>query len=129
MARSTRKKVKLPDVAMAARVRGILDGFDPLPLECDGFTRVASFALREAGVAHQVMGGRVETTGGVVTPHWWITAGGWTVDYRLRMWAGPDMPHGVFLPPAGVTYSGEPDTLECSRMIFEVLTMRPHRNH
>ena len=105
-------------------VSAILDRFDALSeLECDGFTRVASYALREAGIAHQAMYGLVGTPRHELSPHFWIEVDGWIVDYRLRMNAGSDMPHGVFKPPPGIVYCGQPCLLQCGRELFLLLTM------
>ncbi len=111
----------------AESAKSLLKRFDSLPLECDGFSRVATYALTKLGVPHRVMGGYVETPAGVVQPHFWLVLDGgdgeaWVVDYRLRMWAGPNMPHGVFRPPAGIFYHGEEVSLQCDPFIFDVLT-------
>lgn len=86
---------------------------DPLPLECDGLTRVLHTLLARAGISHTVF------IGGVVhhpthvgqDPHLWIDLDdGRRLDCRARMWLGdhPDVPHGLFEPaqfPA-VQYEG-----------------------
>lgn len=100
----------------------LLNRLDRLPLECDGFTRVASYILTINNIDHKVMAGSVLTTEGHIEPHFWIEAGGWTVDYRLRMWAGQEMPHGVFVPPEGVVYHGNPVQIQCSAVLFDILT-------
>jgi hypothetical protein len=99
----------------------LLDRYDPLPLECDGFSRVASYCLRANGVPHAVLCGAVTTPVGTVSPHCWIAVGEWTVDYRLRMWAGPGVPHGVFHPPGEVTYIGKEAVLPCTPALYYAL--------
>jgi hypothetical protein len=104
------------------RVRSLLDPFNPLPLECDGFTRIASYVLEKAGIAHRTMVGSVMTKRGTVSIHFWIEVEDWIVDYRLRMNAGNDMPHGVFVPPETIQYRGEASWLACDEWLFKVLT-------
>lgn len=112
----------IPNMTLKAKIEGILNRFDPLQLECDGFTRVASYALTQANIPHQVFGGTI-TVGKKTFPlHFWIKAGGWTVDYRARMWFGPKAPHGVFMPPNNVAYDGEPTEMGCNPLIFSILT-------
>lgn len=105
-----------------AKLEALLQPYDHLPLECDGFIRVASYVLSLNGILHQTMGGYVQTPETVVSPHFWIEAKGWIVDYRLRMWAGPDMPHGVFVPPDNIVYYGEIVPMLCGKMMFDILT-------
>ena len=114
----------MPNQSVRRKIMGVLEKFDGLSLECDGFTRVASYALNKAKIDHQTMSGFVETPAGRVEPHWWIVAGGWTVDYRLRMWAGKDAPHGLFVPSDGVEYYGDPVPMHCNDLIFDILTKR-----
>lgn len=83
------------------RLKSLLDPLDELSgLECDGFSRAASYVLTKAQVEHKVLRGYVVTLTCNVNPHFWLEAGVWRIDYRLRMWAGPDAPHGVFNPDA-----------------------------
>ncbi len=105
-----------------------LDAFDSLPLECDGLTRVISFALREAGVSHFAKAGELLVDGVRAVPvHFWIEfVDGCLVDYRARMWCGEDdnIPHGVFRPAdfSGVAYRGDAVDVSIPRVVFDVLT-------
>ncbi len=111
----------------SAEIAALLDRFDHLQLECDGFTRIASHALWAHGVQHETLQGFVETPAGDVELHFWIRVGALTVDYRLRMWTDATMPHGVFVAPASVRYVGRPIGMMCSTSLFEMLTngMKP----
>lgn len=113
------------------RIEALLAPYDELlHLECDGFTRVASYVLTKAGIQHEVYGGYVETKDDVVQPHFWVLAwegvGGpsWTVDFRLRMWLGAQAPHGVFEPdPARYNYEGDlMPGFTCDDLVYYVLT-------
>lgn len=85
---------------------------DQYRVECDGATRIVHLALVRAGVAHECMEGYVLDRHGdaVVQPHYWVEAEDFLIDYRLRLWAGPEAPHGVFLDDEhrGFHYIGEP---------------------
>jgi hypothetical protein len=106
------------------RIAEILDPYDELALECDGFTRVATYALTQAGIGHRIFAGECRVKTKLVEPHMWIQCGEWTVDYRLGMWAGKDAPHGVFRVSdyPGVKYGGHEIRLSVSKVIFDVLT-------
>ncbi|MGH7174962.1 MAG: hypothetical protein ACREGR_01215 [Minisyncoccia bacterium] len=112
----------MPSQTTKKKLESILNKFDPLSLECDGFTRVASYALSANEIYHNVLGGYVDTPTGPVQPHFWIEVDGWTVDYRLRMWAGDKVPHGVFVPPKDIVYHGEQTPMQCNKIIFDILT-------
>jgi hypothetical protein len=101
----------------------LLDPYDGLKhLECDGFTRVASYVLTEAGIPHRCRAGTCVVGRRVVDPHLWIEAGGFRIDYRLRRWVGAQAPHGVFaLDLPGVEYTGEAIELTVTRFLFDVL--------
>ena len=94
-------------------------------LECDGFTRVAHYVLNKNGISHQCFRGTV-TVGGRTISHWWIKSGSMTVDFRLRMWMGENVPHGIFdaerFPQ--VKYEGEEIPLHVSPIVFEILTQK-----
>ena len=79
-------------------IETILSPYDALQgLECDGFTRVADYLLVQAKVPHICFMGKVSFKGDEIPFHMWIKVDGYIyVDYRLRMWFGPDAPHGVF---------------------------------
>lgn len=69
--------------AVKERIQAILDPYaEKLPLlECDGFTRVASYLLTQNGIEHQCYIGKVECLTRTISLHFWIIAGEWTVDY------------------------------------------------
>lgn len=114
-------------MADQATLAEVLDDFDRLPLQCDGFVRVATFALKHAGIEHAVLTGVCHANGKVVEPHMWIQCGEWTVDYRLRKRAGPDAPHGVFRlsDHPGVTYEGKQIKLVVSKLVSTMLSEPP----
>lgn len=93
-------------------------------LECDGFTRVAHYVLHTNGVSHRCYKGTCTVGDKTIDPHFWIVAGNLIVDYRLRMWAGDDAPHGVFESKKfpNVKYEGEEIELNVSAVLFEILT-------
>lgn len=82
-------------------------------VECDGMTRLASHLLHKNGVEHIVAGGvlvdmqrlqdpEVGTEQNCGVTHWWLELGfGYIVDFRARMWMGPEAQHGVFIPAGG----------------------------
>lgn len=107
-------------------IEGLLGEFDSLSLECDGFTRCAHYALLQNGVDHRCFKGSCTVGETVVSLHFWIVAGKYTVDYRLRIWAGPAAPHGIFETNQfpDVQYKGEEILLPMSAVIFEILTGR-----
>lgn len=75
--------------------------FDPMQeaeLECDGFSRVVASVLIEKGHTPTLMAGTLSVRDRRVQPHFWVTIGGWTIDYQIRRWLGnePWIPHGVF---------------------------------
>lgn len=79
-------------------------------VECDGMSRLASHLLHKNGIQHIVAGGllvdlkrlhdpEVSTDEGCGVTHWWLELGyGYIVDFRARMWMGPEAQHGVFVP-------------------------------
>jgi hypothetical protein len=108
----------------------LLDEYDSLPLECDGFTRVVTYLLSQAGIEHKVFAGRCRVGTKVVAPHFWIRSGRWTIDYRLRMWAGQNAPHGVFAVSwfPSVKYEGEEIDLPVPKVVFEILCQTGETN-
>lgn len=80
----------------------LLCRLDPLPLECDGMTRVLSTLLTRDEVPHRVAIGSLSVTGvGTIDLHWWIELSDDRVcDLRARMWLGSEdgVPHGCFVP-------------------------------
>lgn len=88
-----------------------LDPLDPIShMECDGMSRVISLLLDKNGIDHHINTGLLTdrklmddeaVSGGdhVAVTHWWIELpDGTYIDYRARMWMGPDAQHGVFWP-------------------------------
>lgn len=107
-------------------------------LECDGMTRVASYTLAQAGVAHEACTGYVTLIDvprwvktRTITHHFWLEfeSGGETfvIDYRARMWLvdKPFVAHGVFpkskFPKTVYSEKGR-GRMDVSPLIFEVLT-------
>jgi len=86
-----------------------LGPLDAAPVECDGLSRVISALLLINGLEHTVRVGWLVDTQRLGTdpvsspwltecPHFWIELpSGHIVDFRARMWMGPDAQHGVFL--------------------------------
>lgn len=82
-------------------------------VECDGMSRLVSHLLHKNGIQHIVAGGmlvdmqrlqhpEVSTEEGCGVTHWWLELGfGYIVDFRARMWMGPEAQHGVFIPAGG----------------------------
>lgn len=108
------------------RVRKLLDPYDKLRLECDGFTQVAHYVLKKAKIPHTVYHGSVVFGAKGLPLHFWIMLDDTTaVDYRLRMWFGDSAPHGVYEynNDCPVVYDGEPTTLNVTDFIFDILTM------
>ena len=60
-------------------------------MESDGATRLAQVVLHERKVQYKTYTGYVEhvSTGEIVQPHFWLTVGKFTVDFRLRRYLGP----------------------------------------
>lgn len=94
-----------------ARLVALTRHVDQYHVECDGATRIVHLALVRAGVPHVCQQGYVlDAQGDVATPpHYWVEAEGFLIDYRLRMYAGPEAPHGVFRADEtrGFRYVGE----------------------
>lgn len=107
----------------AARVRTLLDKYDPCALECDGFTRVAHHVLFKHNVPHHVYVGTVTRGDDVIPLHYWIELpDGTIVDYRCRMWLGDDAPHGVFAPDPDYVYRGVRCPLSTPQFLIDILT-------
>ncbi|MBI6603313.1 hypothetical protein CAZ10_10480 [Pseudomonas aeruginosa] len=82
-------------------------------VECDGMSRLVSHLLHKNGIQHIVAGGmlvdmqrlqdpEVSTEESCGVTHWWLELGfGYIVDFRARMWMGPEAQHGVFIPAGG----------------------------
>lgn len=83
---------------MIQEVKDILDKYDSLALECDGFSRVAAYILQQHNISYKVYTDTVEWNARILALHYWIVcdSDAEIVDYRLRMWFGLDAPHGIF---------------------------------
>lgn len=116
------------------QLRSRLQVFADLPLECDGMTRVISFALRETEIPHFAKAGELLVDGEPVVPvHYWIELeDGLVVDYRARMWGGDGehVPHGVFRPEdfPRVEYRGDVVDVSIPHVVFDVLTRDRRRD-
>jgi len=108
---------------LVQRVRELTVPYDSCPLECDGLTRVLHTVLATHLIPHEVVIGTIRLGKKVFEPHFWIQLpDGYIVDYRARMWLGPNAPHGVFRR-SNARYSGRPVLLEVlPKFLFEVLT-------
>lgn len=83
---------------------------DAAQVECDGMTRIIAHLLDKNGIQHVVAGGLLKDLQRIRDPlvapdekcgvnHWWIELGfDYIVDFRARMWMGPEAEHGVFIP-------------------------------
>lgn len=119
------------------RLKKILDFYDDLSLECDGFTRVASYVLDYLGIPYVAFAGEAHVGDNVankchhVRYHCWIEIqdqANTIVDYRLRMWTHPGAPHGVFCvtDSQSVRYIRHKQLqLAVSTTIFNILTGKP----
>lgn len=86
---------------------------DIAQVECDGMSQVVSYLLRKNGIPHFVAGGllvdlerlndpKVSNAENCGVTHWWLELGHlYIVDFRARMWMGPEAQHGVFIPAGG----------------------------
>lgn len=80
-----------------SKIDSLLDKFDNLPLECDGLTRVLHTVMVKEGYGHLVLMGTITLGEISFTPHFWIEiTNNRIIDYRARMWLGPEAPHGIF---------------------------------
>jgi hypothetical protein len=111
----------MTDEEERALLESLADRYDHLPLECDGLTRVQSYCLARAGVKHQAWQGSVRFRGRFIALHCWLTTAVWVLDYRLRLWLGPEAPHGVFRPPEGLRYEGRPALLTPGPLVYALL--------
>lgn len=107
--------------------------YENLPLECDGMSRVLTYALKALKVKHQLMIGHFTVDGSKAVPiHWWIVLeDGKYIDYRARMWGGSHdyIPHGIFNPAdfKRVVYTGQPHDVKVDEKIFKILTEMPKK--
>lgn len=102
------------------KLQGWLEPLSDVALvECDGMTRIVSHLLSKNGIEHIVAGGLLVDLKRIEDPavgnkepcgvsHWWIELGySYVVDFRARMWLGPEAQHGVFVPCARFEYRTE----------------------
>lgn len=108
------------------RIEQLLAPLDQIALECDGFCRCASFVLTRAGIDHVVWTGSATFNGKALPPsiHCWIRADELWIDYRLKMWLGPEAPHGVHdAQPVGMEYTGAPALdFRADSTMYQILT-------
>lgn len=73
---------------------------DSAMVECDGMSRAVSILLREVGIAHSVVGGKLLVDGDCIRPHFWVELDehDLRIDYRARLWlrGNERVPHGIF---------------------------------
>lgn len=110
-------------VSPIQHIRQLTAKYDSCPLECDGLTRVLHTVLTDHDISHQTMLGTIWLGERVFDPHFWIKLpNGYIVDYRARMWLGPEAPHGVFRR-SNVKYDGRSILLEIlPDFLFKILT-------
>lgn len=97
-----------------ADLQAWLDPLDGMAqVECDGMSRVVSHLLAKNGIEFVVASGLLVDVQRLQDPlvsraencavtHVWVELGhGFIVDYRARMWMGPEAQHGVFEPEGG----------------------------
>lgn len=89
---------------------------DVAQVECDGMTRLVAHLLRKNGIEHVVAVGVLADSKRMTDPsvsheedvavtHCWIELGfSFVVDFRARMWMGPEAQHGVFIPAGRFEY-------------------------
>lgn len=100
---------------------------DSAPLECDGFSRVASTLLHRESISHQVIIGSLNIEGsGEIPLHFWIRFNDGSIcDFRARMWLGNSetVPHGIFQPTSAQHYlaSQVVDAAPLSTTMFQIL--------
>ena len=69
-----------------------------VPLDCDGQSNVFRRVLKDNGIKHKLMVGKVKSieTGQVFPYHEWIEIGKWIIDFKARKWLGDHASYGVF---------------------------------
>lgn len=67
-------------------------------LECDGATNVLSQVLQAHGIEHSVKIGYLHWQNRSIFHLWIDLPDGCRIDFKARMWAGPDAPEGIFDP-------------------------------
>lgn len=94
--------------APSASMPDWLARLDPLPLECNGMSRLVAAVLTQYEIGFQAYVGALEVEGvGRISLHWWIELpDDRIVDLRARMWLDTSMqvPHGIVTPSDQVRY-------------------------
>ena len=89
----------------------------------DGFVFAAIWLLEREGIDYDVWEGMVTFRGKTLPEHYWIRCGDLLIDYRLRMYFGPDAPHGVHeYPVSEVDYYGGRREAHASPTAFNIIT-------
>lgn len=111
-------------ISLVQHVRQLTAKYDSCPLECDGLTRVLHTVLTNHGIPHQTVLGTIQLGEQMFEPHFWIKLpNSYIVDYRARMWLGPEAPHGVFRR-SNAKYAGRPIRLEIlPDFLFKILAL------
>lgn len=104
------------------KIKSLLDSYENLPLECDGFTRIVHYLLSKENIPHKCFGGSVIFNEIAMCPHYWIIYDKFIVDYKLQMWFGSKAPHGVFIQPKNLIYKGKQVNIDCNDVLFKILT-------
>ncbi len=63
--------------------------------ECDGTSRVIAYLLAQEQEEFRIVSGHVEL-GEERIPHMWIEWNGYIVDFKSKMWLGPEASEGFF---------------------------------
>jgi len=120
---------------MTEQIAKLLALMDPLPLECDGMSRMLSMLMTRDGIAHEVRIGQLRIVGDdgpfhrMIAWHMWIALpDGHLCDLRARMWLGEsaDVPHGLFKPGPRHQYTASAmiAPLEYNPGLFFIVTGR-----
>jgi len=105
------------------KIEALLKPYEKLPLECDGFSRVAHYVLQKNNIPHHCFVGSATVNQYHMQTHFWIELqDGYIVDYKLQMWFNNEVPYGVFQKTRKVQYIGKEIDLKCDEMFFKVLT-------
>jgi hypothetical protein len=106
------------------KISQLLSQYEKLPLECDGFSRIVHFLLTRECIEHNCYCGRVTWNNVPFVPHFWIQVNDYFIDYKLQMWFKeiPLPPNGIFKLVNGLIYEGYEIKLDCSSLMFDVLT-------
>mgnify|MGYP003539118390 CR=1 FL=1 len=79
------------------QLKNLLDDLDAVQGTSDATSRLVVTRLAQKRIPYRVMMGQVELDGKVVSPHFWVEADDYVIDYRARQRLGSDqrVPHGV----------------------------------